>query len=164
MSDELNEASGFSRRSMIKRSAIVGGTLVWAQPVVQGFGTAAGASHDGGSPLTGFSYIAVVYNCGAGNVRAKYELDEGGWEVNPGSTPDCDPAGWDGTPNATNPGSDIHVEQDGDEITFTLLCEGGTFTSGVIKQGSSTSSENPCASGQASGNTITFNTGAVGPD
>lgn len=35
MSDEVEMSSGISRRQMIKRGAIVGGTLMWAAPVVQ---------------------------------------------------------------------------------------------------------------------------------
>jgi hypothetical protein len=34
MADELNESQGISRRNLIKRGAIVGGTMVWAAPVV----------------------------------------------------------------------------------------------------------------------------------
>lgn len=34
---EEHEAGGMSRRTLIKRSAIVGGTVLWAAPVVQSF-------------------------------------------------------------------------------------------------------------------------------
>lgn len=33
--EEFNANLGISRRTLIKRSAVVGGTLVWATPVVQ---------------------------------------------------------------------------------------------------------------------------------
>lgn len=159
MSDELNEETGgLSRRSMIKRGALVGGTLVWAQPVVQGFGTAAGAQTGEGSPLSGFSYIAVVFSCGGTTYYAKYELDEGTWEEDPGVGEDqCE--GVLNTSGTTGiGGSDAEAllgtpSQTGDVVTITLTgaCTNGSFTGGVLKQG-----QDPCANGTPSGDSITF--------
>ena len=41
MSNSEEPRSGISRRDVIKRGAIVGGTLVWAAPVVQSLGSKA---------------------------------------------------------------------------------------------------------------------------
>lgn len=50
MTDQEREQAGISRRSLIKRSAIVGGAAVWATPVVQSFTSPAGAQ---GLPTSG---------------------------------------------------------------------------------------------------------------
>ena len=43
----LNSELGMSRRDLLRRGAIVGGTLIWAAPAIQSFGTKAWAQ-DGG--------------------------------------------------------------------------------------------------------------------
>ena len=58
-------ASGFDRRTLLKRGAVVGGTAIWATPVVQSLARPAFAA---GSPV-----CAHVY-------RFKYEVDESGFD------------------------------------------------------------------------------------
>jgi len=48
--DQIQEGSGFSRRTMLKRSAVVGGAVIWATPVIQSLATPAYAA---GSTCTG---------------------------------------------------------------------------------------------------------------
>lgn len=56
---------GISRRSLIKRGAIVGGTVLWAAPVVQSFTSPAGAVE--GSPACSCVLIVTIgpnqYSC-----------------------------------------------------------------------------------------------------
>jgi len=54
---EIEETGGISRRSMLKRSALVGGTLVWAAPAVQTLATPAYAQ---GSPACDLSLQQTV--------------------------------------------------------------------------------------------------------
>jgi hypothetical protein len=71
MTDDLaasEERGGLTRRSMLQRSAVVGGTLVWAAPIVQSVGPAAFATV--GSPGL-ISYVDVLIKCGTGS-SAKY--------------------------------------------------------------------------------------------
>ena len=158
MTEEFNEETdGLSRRSMIKRGALVGGTLVWAQPVVQGFGTAAGAQGGDVSALTGFSYIAVRFTCGTTTYWAKYELDEGAWEESPGvgnnqCSASIDTTGATGV-GGTTAASMLNVSQTGTTVTITLIgdCANGSFGGGWLKQ-----AQDPCKTGTPSGNQITF--------
>ena len=43
MAEEINSDLGISRRQLIKRGAIVGGTVMWAAPMIQSLTTPAGA-------------------------------------------------------------------------------------------------------------------------
>lgn len=64
MSEELETKGGVSRRDMLKRSAMLGGALVWATPVVQSLGGTAYATTTG-SPAPGcISFIALLLKCG----------------------------------------------------------------------------------------------------
>ena len=53
--DETND--GVSRRSMIKRGAMLGGALVWATPVVQSIALPAHATGGEGSPACTFYLV-----------------------------------------------------------------------------------------------------------
>lgn len=44
--DNLKPALGMTRRDLLRRGAVVGGTLLWATPVVQSIGGRAFASHN----------------------------------------------------------------------------------------------------------------------
>lgn len=74
---------GLDRRTLLKRSAVVGGAAVWATPVVQSLARPAFAA---GSPVC------------ANTLRFKYEVDEGGFdngEPSGGSTASqCLPTGY----------------------------------------------------------------------
>jgi hypothetical protein len=51
----LQRELGISRRDLVRRGAVVGGTLMWAAPVIQSLAPPAFASHDTGpSPATHF--------------------------------------------------------------------------------------------------------------
>lgn len=96
---------GISRRSLLKRSAVVGGT-VWAVPVIQSLSAPAFAqavTYGGGR--TDISFIALVYQCGAGprgikidvpdecqdpNTTSGCDLLQGCEDQETGATPGCD--------------------------------------------------------------------------
>ena len=75
MSDELLEGpEGVSRRSMLKKSALVGGTMVWAAPVVQSITSPAFAQ---GTPDTNggtqdISFVAMLLDCSGSLYRIKF--------------------------------------------------------------------------------------------
>ena len=80
MSEEIeNTTEGVSRRNMLKKSALVGGTMVWAAPVVQSFTAPAFGDSHGTPDIDGqdISYIALLLNCGGTNYRVKFEESEG---------------------------------------------------------------------------------------
>ena len=74
MSEELEPVEGVSRRNMLKKSALVGGTMVWAAPVVQSFTAPAFAqtSPEGGETQD-ISFVAILLNCGGQLYRVKFE-------------------------------------------------------------------------------------------
>lgn len=88
MEDDVDSNDGLSRRNLIKRGAIVGGTAVWLTPVVQTFtqpafglepGSPAPEEPPGEPPLgKDFSYVVVVYTCGAGLANVKFEFNGNG--------------------------------------------------------------------------------------
>ena len=64
-----NSEGGIDRRSLIKRSAIVGGALVWTTPIVQSLSGTAFAQTAPGSPPP------VIQGCvGGGSATARYYL------------------------------------------------------------------------------------------
>lgn len=69
---------GISRRTLLKRGALVGGTLAWSIPVVHTLST---PSASAGTPLDGISLVAVVLTSSnaTGNVsyRMKWEVVDG---------------------------------------------------------------------------------------
>jgi hypothetical protein len=62
VSEQDQDQTGLSRRSLIKRGAIVGGAAVWAAPVVQSFTSPAGAATPAGSPPCSCCTATVVKN------------------------------------------------------------------------------------------------------
>ncbi|MGH2628928.1 MAG: hypothetical protein ACRDHY_20000 [Anaerolineales bacterium] len=69
---------GISRRALLRRGAIVAGTVAWAAPVVQSFTSPAAGTT--GSPVPGpgnISYVAVLVRCGTACFVAKYEVGVG---------------------------------------------------------------------------------------
>lgn len=66
MTDEVSPQLGMSRRDLLRRGAIVGGTLMWAAPTVQALGPRAFASTTNGTPrdCRAISYLAVVITNG----------------------------------------------------------------------------------------------------
>ncbi|HEX6194649.1 MAG TPA: hypothetical protein VFZ37_01985 [Jiangellaceae bacterium] len=81
--DSVDTSQGISRRTMLRRSALAGGSLVWAAPVVQ---TIAAPSAAAGTPLQGISYVAVVLKCGDEHYRMKWEVESSGLVMESGLT------------------------------------------------------------------------------
>jgi hypothetical protein len=73
--DSVDASLGISRRTLLRRGALVGGTLVWTAPVVQ---TIAAPSAAAGTPLDGISYVAVVLSCDGDHYRMKWDVESGG--------------------------------------------------------------------------------------
>ena len=69
------EGNGMTRRTLIKRSAIVGGTVLWAAPVVQSF-TSPAFGQVGTPAGKDLSYIAFYYDCGEGAKGIKIEFND----------------------------------------------------------------------------------------
>lgn len=68
---------GISRRQLIARGAIVGGT-VWAVPLIQSMSAPAfaqGVTYGGGR--TDISYVAIIYDCGDGARGLKIDSPDG---------------------------------------------------------------------------------------
>ena len=75
----MDSSLGISRRTLLRRGAVVGGSLVWTVPVVH---TLAAPSAAAGTPIDGISFVAVVVKCGDAHYRMKWEV-EGGTLVGP---------------------------------------------------------------------------------
>jgi hypothetical protein len=173
MTDQISKA-GLSRRSMLKRSAVVGGTIAWVTPVVTTFNTPA-LGQDNGSPITGFSYVAGTVSCSGGGLdgvyRWKFEEGTGQFASDPGTPgqgnsgiPVCIsqgmvPAGWVGSQVLPNPGSLISVSQDGDILTLTLNANSGCtfeFLGGV--EGVQHEGQNCAFAVENTGDSLVFDT------
>ena len=70
-------ADGSSRRDFLRRSAIVGGTLVWAAPTVQSVTPAAFAQTATKSPKD-FSYLVLCIMCNGAECCVKFDLNDDG--------------------------------------------------------------------------------------
>jgi hypothetical protein len=96
MDENVSPALGMNRRELLKRGAIVGGTLAWAAPAVQTLARPALASTNG-SPPGG--------TCPPGKTlrKFKYEFDEKKWESNAGGADSpgggCTWTGWGSIPD-----------------------------------------------------------------
>lgn len=72
------EPQGMRRRSVLKRSALIGGTVVWTTPLVQSI--AAPALAETGSPIADcadISYVIVLFQCDGKYYAWKFEGEEG---------------------------------------------------------------------------------------
>lgn len=145
MHDEVSPSLGISRRDVLKRGAVVGGTLVWAAPAVQTISRAALAQDGTGTPQPNggaISYVAMVLNCAGGLFKVKYETGDGdpndatvggGW-VDPGETPQCpEPDDWDTATPAD--GGDLNIVVSGTKanLCFDLSATGCTVLDGTAK-------------------------------
>ena len=173
MSDDLSPTEvspqlGMSRRDLIRRGAILGGTLVWAAPAVQTFARPAFGQDNNGTPLEGFSYVAVLVECNGTTYRLKANLEDGVliWEC--GTTlPSCPkPTGWDAAtpavvlgepvdPDCPDGVTQLEVSVTMGDNSVTLCVDNGVCTwveglSGVIKEATS------CNEGDRNGKCITF--------
>lgn len=151
--DVVNPALGISRRDLLKRGAVVGGTLVWAAPVVQTISRSALAQTDGTPPPEEppggqeISYLAFVLH-NAGSTRYKFEdtngscvLEEGG-ENKPCEhiLTDAQKAEWDGAaPDDST--SRVTVDCSDDEVWTITPADGYGVLFAVVKSGA----DNPCS-------------------
>ncbi len=173
MTDQISKG-GISRRSMLKRSAVVGGTIAWVTPVVTTFNTPA-LGQDNGSPITGFSYVAGTVSCSGGGLdgvyRWKFEEGTGQFADDPGNPPNGNwgipvclaqnkvPTGWEDSEILEDPGSIISVSQNGDILTLTLDANSGCtfqFLDGV--NGVQHEGQNCAYAVQNTGDTLVFDT------
>lgn len=147
MNEDINPALGISRRDLLKRGAVVGGTLVWAAPAVQTISRSALAQSPGtpppDEPVDGaISYVALVLNCGGALVRVKYETGDadasdatvgGGW-VDPGETPQCpEPDDWDAAEKRLGSEFGIVVTGTKAHLCFDLSASGCSVLDGTAK-------------------------------
>jgi len=70
----MDTSLGISRRTLLRRGAVVGGSLVWTIPVVH---TLAAPSAAAGTPLDGISFVAVIVKCGDAHYRMKWGVENG---------------------------------------------------------------------------------------
>lgn len=170
MKQQQTQRVGMTRRDVMRRGAVIGGTLMWAAPAVQ---TIAKPAFAAGSEITGFSYFAATVQCSDGvTYRVKYEVDDAAWECPAGSSlPACEgmaPSGYDSAEPACGDQAplNITISQSGNLVTFTLHATDPTCTfsfdggvHGVVKEA------NNCAAGtvSADGQSITFDTSVTDP-
>lgn len=144
---------GISRRTLLKRGALVGGTLAWTVPVVH---TLATPSATAGTPLDGISLVAVVLTSGDVSYRMKWDVvdgelvtDSGQGFVVPGA-----PQQMMDYPNILDgPAPEASATQLGEAIRVSARSD-FVLTDFVLKQG-------PCA--VTSGTFGTPATGTAGP-
>lgn len=64
---------GISRRTLLRRGAVVGGAMVWTAPVVH---TLAGPASGVGTAIDGISFVAILVQCNGVLYRMKWEVDD----------------------------------------------------------------------------------------
>ena len=184
-STEVSSQLGMSRRDLIRRGAILGGTLVWAAPAVQTFARPAFGQDTNGTPLEGLSWVGAVVNCGTEEapeykrVKANYN-GAWVWECEPGPddlTTQCDPdevpVGWAGAekvvggtqfptdkncPDTENLGITIEYnDTDGDgKIDWVRLCLPNGDCKFVMGTAGIVKEATTCNVGTNGGNCLTF--------
>lgn len=148
--EQMHTGGGISRRDIMKRSAVVGGAMVWATPLVQTMARPAFAQV--GTPeFVNSSFVALVINCDDDDdIRVKWESNDekdDGEFVDPGPD-ECPHTGsaaecicemeetWtNATKDSTGAGITFTISDDGSTVTFNLP-EGCTFVDGRAKDGS----------------------------
>ncbi len=155
------DGSGITRRTLVKRGAIVGGTVLWAAPVVQSFTSPAFGQVGTGKDL---SYLAFFYDCGQGPRGVKIELNDNGTVAACEASADPDTPGCTLTPPAGATAGDcgkfiVTVNAGVVSVTFKEA-DACTFidSAAVGKCGNPTNpaSGGACVQGRAVGNTLTF--------
>lgn len=70
----MDTSLGISRRTLLRRGAVVGAAMVWTAPVVHSLATPASGA---GTPLGDISFVAVLVRHGSELYRMKWEVVEG---------------------------------------------------------------------------------------
>lgn len=141
---DQEQRKDLSRREVVKRGAVVAGTLVWATPVVQT--VAMSSARANGSPPPAFdgpSYVAMNVQCNGQVYFVKFEGDDNAFEDEPGSVPDCGgftPASTkaDGTElgmSGTAGGNCITINTGGCSVIASAVKKGQGCTAGAIGSG-----------------------------
>lgn len=128
------EPEGLSRRSLMKRGAIVGGALVWAAPMVQTIARPAFAATSPPPTPGGISFVALIINCGGTTYRIKFDAGA--------TTPECGTTfAADACVNQLQPGNVASGCPSGVTATWdpnsgvTVSLGSCTLTDYIIKQG-----------------------------
>ncbi len=72
---DLHSETGLTRRDLLRRGAIVGGSLVWIAPAIQSFGARAYASQ---GPSPGTCAACYCFTLDSGNLLVKDFCDDNG--------------------------------------------------------------------------------------
>jgi hypothetical protein len=153
----MDSSLGISRRTVLRRGAIVGGALVWITPVVQSL---AGPAMATGTQIGDLSYVAVLLRCDGAWYRMKWDVtflgsldeDTGPKFAVPGSTDQLQPPSGSAEKGAA-PGSSAVLNADG-SVTVQLG-RGCKLIDFVVKRGE-------CAAGPGqAGEPSAGQTGAV---
>ena len=167
------ETPGVSRREALKKGAVVGGTVLWAAPLVQSLGMSAAAAQTvspgpgpgpGPGPVPdvkGISFIVFRFSCGGTTYAVKVD-SPGQGDQSCGSVPTNDKGQDCGLvvgASDVNGGTACtrftlsNVKNSGGETVQTTvrLGAGCTFISGYAKWGSDQSTSEPCVPASAAG-------------
>lgn len=68
----MDTSLGISRRTLLRRGAVVGGALVWSAPVVH---TLAAPAAGTGTPVDGISFVAILVNHNGAVYRMKWNVN-----------------------------------------------------------------------------------------
>jgi hypothetical protein len=67
----MDASLGISRRTLLRRGAVVGG-LVWTAPIVHTLAAPAAAA---GTPVEGISFVAILVQCNGEYYRMKWDVE-----------------------------------------------------------------------------------------
>lgn len=130
MAETTEAPQGFTRRDMLRRGAVVGGTLVWATPAVQTVSRHA-LAQDGGTPEPddgeGLSWIAVVFRHPDDDNLYQFKINIDGCELETGrnEAPCCEePDDWLSPPGG---GPDPSEPPVGSILDHSCTDRGATF-------------------------------------
>jgi hypothetical protein len=133
---------GMSRRELLKRAAVVGGTLVWVSPLLQSVTepALAGVTHGGDDDLRAISFIAFRFECDGDTFGAKVDFDEGEAVCGPLPAPPGQSCGLFQDGDASGCGrfelTIVETDEDGEPTRVEVtLDEGCTFLEGASKCG-----------------------------
>lgn len=160
-----SEESGFTRRDMLKRGAVVGSAAVWMSPALQIIGVGRHAAQAASAPPPppppppsggtgkGISFVAFRFVCGGTTYFVKLEGGTLSRCEGPNSGENCGV----NTSNATSgcglglfTSTNTYTDGEPTRVVVTLNCPGGTFVQAMGKAGQN------CFAASVSGNVATF--------